>query len=652
MIILATVLGMWIAIENRGLEDEDSDSSDFQDSENRTAFFYDKNIESIFFDGDKIYFVNPAPGHSGFNFFLVMTGITLVMYALYSDISTGDEFNDMIAKLALVVLVISLIMAVWVSAQNYSMAKEWNKEDSDYEKSRDMYESIVLVDYLNTALVFFAPALLLFSLYRERVPDPDDLQRYVATAGIVIMIVSLLLGIIAGFLTRKMAGADDYKDLAGYYTQKAFIAQLFPYLSYLGIGCMLFPFSSHYVRERFSGSLPTMLTTGALVLIIIGTLVQIYPAMLFNDVANEYETIWTEETGGDEFGDAIDTYYEGTAYCYFGTVLALMGIGILMFVFLFGHYQENNDSSTLQSLNIVFMVMLMIGVLLGIWVGVMKMDLNDDNGKNFLTFEYFYVVLMFGSIGMMVYLMTLKEDLFSDVKHFCPNCDEEVVYYQEHEGYWCETCQELHYEPVERRIRKCPDCAWDMNLVMEHHRWYCPSCEGYKMKEIQAGRKRRKGRAGAKGRSAGKKRSGAGGRRRTSGKGRSAAGKKEGSVKGKGAGKKRVPKCRHCQDRMTFVKEYEMWYCYTCERYASPKQREGAGRSSGSHDGSHRSTGGAEKRSSGGRSDHNHRERTITQSSRWEVFTCPKCGKSGEIKTNKRPLNINCSRCGTTSTLR
>jgi len=642
LIIVSIIIGAWVSVENRNTVDKNVDDPDYMDSENRTAFFYSRNIGVGFTDMDKLYFINPAPGHSGFNFFLLMTGITFIIYAFYISISSGESLAKNLAMLGLIIMVISLILSAWVSYTNYSITREQYEAEPDYEEINDKFESIILVQYLNAALVFFGPALILFSVFRERVKNPEAIHNYLVIAGFIILILSLVFAIIAGNYSKKMAGAGigNLDDIGGWMKNRAIISQLFPYLTYLGIGLIMFPIAHDHTKRKFTASMPAYLTLIGLICVILGVLLTVYPAVQYHKVATEFDDyIDNMDDGSDKFDEAMDDYYKSTAFCYFGTLIAFLGIGLMLFAMLYGNYAESGDFSSAQILNLMFMILLFIGMIMGIYAGILKNDLGEDDGPAFFSVEYLYMVFMFSGTGLMMFNWTRNAELFSNVKSLCPDCGEEVQYYSQYNSFYCDTCEELVDEPIEHEIKYCPDCNTELDFIVESRRLWCGFCEDYKRIRRPVPKRRKGGRPATRRR---------GGRPAVHGGAGGPAARRRG---GRPAAMPRVPthahhagappsgrkpKCRNCMQFMTFIQQYDRWYCHSCKRYGGAPGSTGIGASSGE------------------RRKKEPSKRTITgpgKSDQWEVFRCPRCGKTGEIKTNKRPLNINCSQCGMMSVL-
>ena len=90
---------------------------------------------------------------------------------------------------------------------------------------------------------------------------------------------------------------------------------------------------------------------------------------------------------------------------------------------------------------------------------------------------------------------------------------------------------------------------------------------------------------------------------------------------------------------MSFIQQYDRWYCYSCQRYGgAPQQRQPAA--------------GAQRRAAEPRRGAAGAQVGRTRAGLSRNFQCPGCGKTAEIKTDKRPLKLKCARCGTMSMLR
>ncbi|GEM_PF-1001948 len=64
----------------------------------------------------------------------------------------------------------------------------------------------------------------------------------------------------------------------------------------------------------------------------------------------------------------------------------------------------------------------------------------------------------------------------------CPDCDEDLVWVDEYERWYCLGCEEYKEEDT----KACPDCDEDLVWVDEYERWYCLGCEEYKEEDIKA----------------------------------------------------------------------------------------------------------------------------------------------------------------------
>jgi len=133
----------------------------------------------------------------------------------------------------------------------------------------------------------------------------------------------------------------------------------------------------------------------------------------------------------------------------------------------------------------------------------------------------------------------------------------------------------------------CPDCWEEMDFIDEYDEWYCHSCENYNEPARARKPKPRK----------------------------KAVRKRPPRKAAAGRQRKKTPKCRECRGPMSFISQYDKWYCYSCERYADPRPTQSAP-----------TTGTAKA--------------AVTN------IRCPECGRTGKVKVVKRPLKIRCSGCG------
>ncbi len=635
LIVISALIGVWVSVENRSIADDGFYGEDAANAENRTAFFYTINQESGLLNLDNSYRVNPIPGYSGFNFYLLMMGITLITYAFYSARSNGMEKWDNIAMAGLVIMVVSLIIGAWMGYTGYRIVREINDSEGDFEEIADLQGSILIIRPINAMLVFLGPALMLFSLVMQRENELEPMQKNLATIGIILLIVALILAAVMGIYNKKIhdesvkeeTNSDDTTD---WFKTKAFISHIFPYLPYLTVGFLLYAFTLNYDKRKFTETKPARLVNIGLVCLLIGFLLIFLPAIKYQQFANE--------AGGDgdlfEVLEKMGDYADSTGFCNWATSIMFIGIGAMMFSIVYGHMDGSERTRDAKKKNLIFFAILVVGVILGFILGIWKY-MGDDVNVNFFLFEYLYSVLLFSSIGLMMFNWTQNPELFRDVKYLCPDCREEVKYVPYYSAYLCETCNELIDEPIEKRIKSCPDCEEDMDFVQQYDRWFCSYCQEYKMGEQQHRRRggsRRKTRGKSRGKGGrGRKRPAKG---RRTGSGRPArSGGSVAAAAGSRSGGRRVPKCRECGEHMTHVEMYDRWFCHTCRRYGGTPGAAGT------------RTGSATKTRKG-------KERTRPSGSQWEIFTCSNCGKKGEIKTHKRPLNINCSQCGKQSMLR
>jgi len=626
MIIAAIAIGIWIGIENRNLEKED-DLENYADAEKRITFFYNRNISPGFIDIDRLYPVNPVPGYTGFGFFLLMGGITFVLFAFYNATSQGEELTENIAKLGILVVIISLILSAWVGYTQYKITDEKYAEDPDMEDMQDMFESMIIVYYVNSALVFLGPALILFSIFRENVPTPEDSQKYLFYAGFIILIAAIVLALVSGIYTKKMAetwmdlmsdkgSPGDINDLADWFKLKAFMAQFYIYLSYLSLGLMVSPFVMNYTKEKFSDSKASTIAIIGLVCMVVGVALAAYPAIQYHKFADEFGNMFDDESGegAEDFEKASEDYNKATAFCYFGTSVIFLGLGLMLFSVLFGHYLETGELSTPQTLNIIFVLPAIIGFSLGIYAGVLKHDFEEGDATGFLTVDYLFMILLFSSTGLMVFNWTQNAELFQAVRNLCPDCGEEVRFLSYYDAWYCEMCEETMDEPVREVLKPCPDCGDALDFISDYDSWYCEYCGDYKVMEKAVRKKKKKKKV--------KKKKPA---------------KARGRAPAPGWARK-TPRCRDCQGPMTYIPQYERWYCYTCQRYGGVPQT--------------RTTGAGAATQRGRLEARQVTRRPATSTSTSTMFKCPGCGKVAEIKTDKRPLKLKCSKCGMMSMMR
>ena len=553
-----------------------------------------------------------------------MGGITFVLFAFYNSTSQGETFTENIAKLGILMIIISLILAAWVGYTQYKITDEKYADDPDEGDMEDMFESIIIVYYVNSVLVFLGPALLLLSIFKENVQTPENLQKYLFYAGFIILMVAIVLALVSGIYTKKLAGTwmdvasgkgdeDDLKDLSDWFKMKAFMAQFSPYLAYLGLGFILFPFVMNHAKEKFSDSKAAIMTVIGLICVVVGVLLTVYPAIQYHNAAGEFESMVDGDSSDEDFFDAIDDYSKATAFCYFGTAVIFLGLGLMLFSVVFGYYLEDRELSATQSLNFVFFLPVIIGFSLGIYAGVLKHQTNAGDDVGFFTVDYLYMVLLFSSLGLMFFNWTQHSELFQAARYLCPSCGGEVSFLSYYDAWYCEMCEETFDEPVKEESKRCPDCGDALDFISEYDRWYCSYCGDYKVAE-KAARKKKRTKAKRK------------------------RGKKARRGAPSAAGGKKTPRCRDCRGPMTYIPQYERWYCYSCQRYGGVPQTKQPAAAAGAVTQRRQVEAGK----AAGRP-------AITRST---MFKCPGCGKTAEIKIDKRPLKLKCSKCGMMSMLR
>jgi len=544
MILVSLVIGIWIALENRSMIRKDDDSSVFQDADERTAFFYSR---IRYTPDDSNYSMNPAPGVSGSTFFLLMLGITFVLFAFHESISSVKNQIKYLARIGRLIAIISLVIAVCVSYSDYWITKERYDEDSDFENMQDTYSLTIIMRYVNSVFIFLGPALILYSLYKERESSPDDIYDKICFAGIVLLVIAVILALFCG-ITTKMIFDEQIKDqpdgerIADLFAFKAFISHLFPYLPYFSLGLILFPFLENEVKDVSTITIPSTLIFIGFICVIVGLIIFIYPAVQYHQMADEYKLVVKGEKN-QYFQSTVD-YAESTAYCYYGTSIVFLGFGLMLFSIIIQRFFKAGKLSDMLLLNIGIFILLMLGIILGFYAGHLRKEMKPGDEVGFYTVQYFYMILLFSSIGSILYSWTQDEEVFK-VRYFCPECNEELEYID------------------------------DYGSVKEI--WYCEDCEEHKLINVATSKFRR------------------------------------------------PPHCRKCSDSMSYVPKYNRWYCYNCERYGKASKRK---------------NGPARKEK-----DLKPIPKRTTHYP-WKEFKCKGCGKTAEIKTNKRPLNIKCSRCG------
>ena len=588
LIVASLAIGSWIGIENKNIYDRGPFEEESMDAKNRTAFFYDQSQASI--GGvEETYFFNSVPSFSGFNFFILMAGITFLLFSFYYSVSTGERNTENLAKLGILIMVISLILAAWVSYTNMELTKKESKIIPDFSDIFDKESSIAIVEYLNAALVYFAPAILIFAIWKEMDKTKEDLYNYLMMLGFLLLAASLILGIISGIYAKKAVDAvnkatPDFEGASDAVETKGFISAFFPYVGYLGLGFVLFAFIHFYLKERFiltdlARRRLTAVSYVSILLLIVAVLLGAFISAKYHAVASDL--IFLEESYKD-----VEKYLEDTAYYNYATSLVLLGFGLMLFSVSLGHYFETGEFSKFQIMNLGFFIFLLVGLIFGLYVGFVKSGkIEPENFDMYFMVEYLYVVILFTAAGFMLFSWTQNIELISGIRFLCPDCGTEVQFIPYYKSWYCETCEELLSEPIKKEVRICPDCHVELDYIEMYNSWYCPSCEEYKLVK-----KRKK---------------------------KVPKGVSVYLPRQRAKMSQKAPKCRICKGEMVFIPQYGRWYCYTCQRYGgvspqAPKAKE----------------------------------------KKAKMFKCPGCGKVAEIKTDKRPLKLKCSTCGKITVLK
>ncbi len=230
---------------------------------------------------------------------------------------------------------------------------------------------------------------------------------------------------------------------------------------------------------------------------------------------------------------------------------------------------------------------------------------GDDDSDDFelLGINGYYMIAGFATLGVLafagVFYMTQireKDEEEEDEDGLCPYCYETMEYFDEHEEWYCYSCESYH-EPMPAKERK--------------------------PKKVKVNK--------TKGRS--------GGRRGQARQAQAGRGRRP---------QQNLPACQNCYASLTYLEEYDRWYCYECERYAEPEQRQQRQRTPAA------SGGRAGTRAAGGGT----RQRTQTASARprektgESKATCSGCGRVKIITVRKRPLKLRCKECGKINILR
>jgi len=203
----------------------------------------------------------------------------------------------------------------------------------------------------------------------------------------------------------------------------------------------------------------------------------------------------------------------------------------------------------------------------------------------------------------------------------------------------------------------CPMCEADLDYVEEYGAWYCPYCQDYQEPRVKEKKKKEKSK-----KTAPKKKE-----KQVScdhcgdalsyideyqqwycytcadyrePRVAAAAGKKKKAKGAPAAKKSTAPKCRQCHQPMNYIQEYDRLYCYTCQRYADATAG-GAATSAGQVKKTAVKKATAPKKA------------TPAAGKKKLSIKCSKCGKTGQIPaTAKRPLKIKCSGCGNTKVIK
>ncbi len=608
MIILSVMIGIWVTFENREMGKEDADYEDTMDAQNRTGFFFSYTDK----DFDNNYLTNPVPGYSGFNFYILMGGITFLLFAFQGSTSR-DIRNAGMAKLGLIIVIISILLAAWVSYNDYMILREVNEDDPDQDDIRDRWESTVVFYYINSVVAYLGPAVLVIAVTKDRMKGKKgSFHGKFLLAGICILIVALILAAIGGMYTRQIVQESqeddpDNEQAAEWFTKSAFISHIFPYIAYLGLGVILYPLAEKLSRRMpFRNGLPIIPVLG-ISLAVVGLVLAAYPAMKYHEFAEANEDLektdfhislnntnnsgvqeWTD--AWNDYSDAQDEYIDSAAYGYYASSLILLGLGLMVFFVIFGRGSEGEVPYKASLLNIAFCSLLVPGMVLGFYSGYLLSDIEPGKMAGFFSAQYLFMIIMFSSIGLMLYNWTRHYEVFSEVRHYCSDCGDITEYYPDYGSHYCETCGDWKKKSLEKDIHFCRDCGMEIFYVLENFAWYCNYCEDFK--KVKDPLKVSKKRPGVK---------------RTK------------APKGQ---KKKA--CRICREPMEYVDKYDRWYCHTCGRYAgeTPRKIQPAEEATEKK---------AEKAGS---------------KPAWKKIRCPECGKEGKLATEKRPITLKCTQCG------
>ena len=216
-------------------------------------------------------------------------------------------------------------------------------------------------------------------------------------------------------------------------------------------------------------------------------------------------------------------------------------------------------------------------------------------------------------------LFGINRDSGEGGRQLCSICESDLDYVEEYGAWYCSYCQDYQEPLVKKKKKKvkskktapkkkakqasCDHCGDALSYIDEYQQWYCYTCADYREPRMAA-----------------------------------AAGKKK---KGAPAAKKSTAsKCRQCRQPMNYIKEYDRWYCYTCQRYAD------AGAGGGATSAGHVTKTAVKKATA-------PKKATTAAGTKKMKIKCSKCGKIGQIPaTAKRPLKIKCSGCGNTKVIK
>jgi hypothetical protein len=613
MIIISVVIGAWVSIENKKIADDDWEGEDANDSKNRTAFFYTRDTWMLGLDLDNSYVFNPVGAYSGFNFVILISGLSFIFYAFHRSISDGEDIPSKIAMAGILITVISIILGAWVAHEQYQFVRETNAGEIWITEITGLYEdleSLYIPRAINAGLIFMGPGLILYAIYLEKVKNPPDLHKYLALAGIAILILALILAIFSGVYARKMIQEmtdeeSDDDEIESLFEKRAFISMLFPYIPILGMGLIFYPYLKQHYSKSLNDGLTEKLVNGGLILVGAGILLTLYAAYSYHGM---YEN-------GD---NALTDFIESTGSTMVGLAFMTLGMCLMGFPLIFGQQSSDSLMDRMKMQNLGSLGLAVVGTLMGSILGYWRFTAEGEVSSFYYLFEYLFQILLFAGLGLMVFTWTQREDLFIKVRHTCPHCGYEVNHVKEWDSWFCESCDDYVDEPTTTELRSCPACQGELDYVDQYELWFCNICGKYESEltqrstEVTKKKSKKRKKKSAKG---GTRKSGSS---RSPGKSRSSAGQRSGASGATRSPGQRVIKCRNCRQAMEYIPQYDKWYCYTCARYGGPPSAY---------------------------------ENPIYEEEAWEIFSCPMCGLSNEVKSHKRPLNINCSRCGHHSVL-